>query len=69
MITLHRLNGKEFVLNSDQIKFIESTPDTMITLVVDDEKFMVKESVAEVIQKSIEYKRTWLWTPLEHRNS
>lgn len=69
MITLHRLNGQEFVLNSDAIKFVESTPDTVITLVTGNEKFMVKESVEEVIKLSIEYKRKWLWTPLEQRKN
>lgn len=67
MILLHRLNGKEFVLNSDQIKFIEATPDTLVTLMQSDEKFMVRETVAEVIELSIEYKKKWLWEPLEHR--
>lgn len=61
MITLHRLNGKEFILNSDQIKFVEATPDTVITLVTNDEKFMVKESVEQVVNMAIEYKRKWLW--------
>jgi flagellar protein FlbD len=69
MITLHRLNGKEFVLNAETIKFVEATPDTIITLVTNDEKFMVKESVDEVVTRAIEYKRQWLWTPLEHRKS
>ena len=69
MITLHRLNGKEFTLNSELIKFVEKTPDTLITLSPDDEKFMVQETVDEVVQKAVEYKRKWLWTPLEHRNS
>ena len=64
MIQLHRLNGKEFLLNCDQIKFVESTPDTVVTL-VQDEKFMVKESPAEVIQKIIDYKKKWLWRPME----
>lgn len=69
MILLHRLNGKEFVLNSDQIKFVESTPDTLVTLMSSDEKFMVRETVQEVIALSIEYKKKWLWTPLEPRKS
>lgn len=69
MITLHRLNGKEFTLNADAIKFVEATPDTIITLVTNDEKFMVKEGVEEVITRVIEYKRKWLWTPLENRKS
>lgn len=64
MITLHRLNGKEFVLNAEQIKFVESTPDTLITLVDADEKFMVKESVEQVVQMAIDYKKKWLWSPI-----
>jgi flagellar protein FlbD len=67
MIQLHRLNGKPLVVNSDNIKFIESTPDTLLTLMTSDEKLMVKESVNEVIEKVIEYKRQWLWKPLEEQ--
>lgn len=66
---LHRLNGKEFVLNSELIKFVEATPDTLITLSPNDEKFMVKETVSEVVAQAIEYKKKWLWTPVEHRKN
>jgi len=69
MITVHRLNGKEFVLNAEHIKFIEATPDTLITLITNDEKFMVKEGVDEVIKKVIDYKKQWLWEPLSHRKN
>ena len=69
MIILHRLNGKEFVLNAEQIKFVESTPDTLITLVVNDEKFMVKESVSEVVDSVIQYKRQWMYGPPEIRKN
>lgn len=69
MIVLHRLNGKEFVLNAEQIKFVEATPDTVITLIADDEKFMVKESVDDVIRQVIEYKRKWMFQPPEHKGS
>ena len=31
MIKVTRLNGKEFVINTEIIEFIESTPDTVIT--------------------------------------
>lgn len=67
MIVLHRLNGKEFILNAELIKFVESTPDTLITIATNDEKFMVQESVDTVIKEVIEYKRKWLWSPPEHR--
>ena len=65
MITLHLLRGKELVVNAEHIKFVESTPDTLITMIANDEKFMVRESVDEVVRKVIEYKRKWLWSPLE----
>lgn len=69
MIIVHRLNGKEFVLNAEHIKFVESTPDTLITMNINDEKFMVQESVKDVIQKVIEYKRQWLISPPPHKEN
>lgn len=59
MIVLHRLNGKEFVLNAEQIKYLEATPDTLITLTANDEKVMVKESLEQVIERVVEYKSKW----------
>ncbi len=56
MIYLKRMNNKEFVLNVDLIETIEETPDTVITL-TNGHKMIVIESVNEVIQKIIEYKR------------
>lgn len=64
MIRLHRLNNKEFVLNAEHIKFIESTPDTLITLIGDNGKVMVLESIAEVMQKVAEFKRACQTWPL-----
>ncbi|MBI4567363.1 MAG: flagellar FlbD family protein [Planctomycetes bacterium] len=56
MVKLTRLNGREFVLNSDLIKFIESTPDTVITLMNRDQ-VLVKESVADIVRQVIEFRR------------
>jgi flagellar protein FlbD len=56
MITLTRLNDRPFVLNSELIKTIEETPDTVITLVGGD-KLMVREAVRDVVSKAIEYAR------------
>ena len=56
MISVTRLNGKKFVINAEQIRYIENIPDTMITLVSGD-KVMVKETLDEVVAKAIEYKR------------
>lgn len=58
MIKLTRLNGHEFVVNAELIKFIESTPDTMITLRDGSEKIVVLETVDEVIRRSVEFIRS-----------
>ena len=57
MIRLTRLNDRPFVLNAEQIKLLESTPDTMITL-LSGERLIVKESVEEVVQRAVEYGRS-----------
>lgn len=56
MIVVHRLNGKEFMVNSDLIKYVEATPDTVLTL-VDNEKIMVKESVNYIVESVLKYKQ------------
>ncbi|HVJ07540.1 MAG TPA: flagellar FlbD family protein [Acidisarcina sp.] len=55
MIELTRLNGNALVINSDLIKFAESSPDTMLTL-INGEKIMVRESCTEVIERVIAYR-------------
>ena len=56
MIRLTRLNGRPFVLNAEQIKSIEETPDTMITLLTGDQ-LVVRESLEEVVRRALEYCR------------
>lgn len=56
MIELTRINGKKFILNCELIKFIESTPDTVITL-TQGEKLMVKEDVDSVIRATVSYRK------------
>ncbi len=56
MIRVTRLNDQSVVINSEQIKMIERTPDTMITLLTGD-RLMVKESMQEVVSRAIEYSR------------
>lgn len=57
MIQLTRLNDRPFVLNAEQIKTVEHTPDTMITLLT-GEQYMVKESLEEVVRRAVEYGRS-----------
>lgn len=56
MINLTRLNGQGFVLNAELIETIEITPDVIITL-TNGHKYVVKETMAEVVQAIIDYKR------------
>ena len=56
MIVLTRLNGEQFVLNAEIIRTVESTPDTSIKLTTGD-NFMVRESMDEVIDRVVDYKR------------
>ena len=56
MIQLTRLNGRRFVLNAEQIKLVEATPDTMVTLLSGDQ-LIVQEPVREVVRRAIEYGR------------
>jgi len=56
MILLTRLNNRPLVVNSDMIKFIENTPDTVITL-VSGEKIVVLETVGEVMDEIVNFRR------------
>jgi flagellar protein FlbD len=56
MIKLHRLNGQEVVVNAELIETMESHPDTMIQL-SNGNRYVVKESVSEVMQHVLEYRR------------
>jgi flagellar protein FlbD len=47
---LTRLGGQPMAVNPDLIEKAEATPDTVITL-VDGHKFVVAESVAEVVDR------------------
>lgn len=62
MIKLTRLDGKEFLLNSDFIEVIEAMPDTIITLRT-EKKIIVKESVEEVLDRITDFKRSVYTNP------
>jgi|DewCreStandDraft_4_1066084.scaffolds.fasta_scaffold29934_2 flagellar protein FlbD len=54
MIRLTRINGQELTVNAEQIKFIEETPDTVITL-LNAEKLIVKERANDVVERVVAY--------------
>jgi flagellar protein FlbD len=55
MIQVARLNGNPLVVNSDLIRYVESSPDTTLTL-INGEKIVVLESCEEVISRTITYR-------------
>jgi flagellar protein FlbD len=55
LVILHRLKGAEFILNAELIETIEANPDTVITL-TNDKKFIVKETVSDVLDLVLEFK-------------
>ena len=58
MITLTKTDGSQITLNSELIKWLDGTADhtTTITLVTEN-RLMVAESVEEIIQSVVNYKR------------
>ncbi len=56
MIRVTRLNGLPVIINADLIKFIEATPDTLVSLTT-GEKIMVKETVEVVAELVLGYRR------------
>jgi flagellar protein FlbD len=56
VIRLTRLSNQPITVNSDLIKFIESNPDTVITLLSGD-KLLVQETETEVVARVIEFRR------------
>jgi flagellar protein FlbD len=59
MIQLTKLNNQPFAVNADLIKFVEQSPDTVLTL-VSGEKIVVRESAEEVIRRVVEFRRVVL---------
>jgi len=55
MIRLTRLNGQEVVVNADLIEFLETTPETIVSMTT-GRKVVVKEKVAEVIRLVAEFR-------------
>ena len=56
MISVTRLNGKSYFINSDLVEFVESTPDTVITLIT-GKKIIVSDSVDEIVDKIVKYRK------------
>jgi flagellar protein FlbD len=64
VIRVTRLNGEQFALNPDLIERVEAHPDT-VAFLVDGTKYVVTESVDEVLQEIREYRAGILATSYE----
>ncbi|MGD9128171.1 MAG: flagellar FlbD family protein [Planctomycetia bacterium] len=56
MIRLTRLDGTKFVLNADLICYVETLPDTYVTLTT-GERVTVQESSDEVVRRAVAYQQ------------
>jgi flagellar protein FlbD len=56
VITLHRLNQQEFVLNADLIETLESTPDTLVALTT-GKKMIVRDTIPDVVARVVAYRQ------------
>jgi flagellar protein FlbD len=59
MIRLTRLNHSLLTINCDLIKFVEQSPDTVITL-VDGEKVLVLETADDILDRMVQFRRSLL---------
>lgn len=55
MISLTRLNTHPIIINCDLIRFVEASPDTMLTLVT-GEKIVILETCEELVAKAVEWR-------------
>jgi flagellar protein FlbD len=55
MIMLTRLSGTAFLLNADLIERVDSTPDTIITL-IDGTKYVVAEPLEDVLAEVLDFR-------------
>ena len=66
MIKVTRLDGEPFLLNAEMIRFVESRPDTFVTL-LGGERIVVRESMDEVMRRCLDYQRSKLLLPEPQR--
>jgi flagellar protein FlbD len=62
MIKLNRLDGEPFILNAELIRYVESRPDTFVSLTT-GERLVVKQSMDEVLALALEYQRSKYMLP------
>lgn len=56
MISLHKLNGQELVINAELIETLEPGPETTVHLATGN-KIAVREKAEEIVAKVVEYRK------------
>jgi flagellar protein FlbD len=56
MVEVTRLDGKTYYVNPHQIEYIESNPDTTLTM-LSGKKLVVREDYQTVFSRIVEYRR------------
>ena len=56
MISLHKLNGHEVVVNAELIETLEPGPQTAVHLATGN-KLLVRETADEIVGKVLEYRK------------
>ena len=57
MISLTRLNGQPVTLNAELIEALEAVPNQTVVQLATSNRYVVRESVDEIVAKVIEYRR------------
>jgi flagellar protein FlbD len=60
MIKLTHLDGEPFLLNAEQIRYVDARPDTFITMSA-GERVVVRETLDDVLRLCVEYQRSKQW--------
>ena len=56
MIEVTRLDGKKYYVNPHQIEYIETNPDTTLTM-LSGKKLVVREDYQTVFRRIVEYRK------------
>jgi len=59
MIKVTRLDNRELVINAELIEFLETTPETMVSMTT-GKRVVVRESVDEVLRRIATYRQRGL---------
>lgn len=68
MIQVTRLDGKALLVNPELLEAVEETPDTVLTF-TNGKKMVVRESMEEIRDRVIAYRRAILWVVREEISS